>query len=185
MQLKRIPNPHGLILHLTNVIDYKKFQKASAYFNKNIKKNHSSIVADATDLFRLEYVLLKDFFDCIHSTLLTYLGKDTKLTGYSIGKNRVATDWHYHKPEYKTDPVPFDLEKIFVAIFYLHEYWDVKNGGTLLIGLDKSYPYASIPCIGNTCAIHSATLCHGVDWLNLQEAKENRIVMYSHWIEQC
>jgi len=72
-----------------------------------------------------------------------------------------------------------------VVVFYLHKEWDNVFGGSLKVGESENNPIPSFKCDPNSCVIHSASLSHGVEWLDVNFLNTNlkRIAMYSHWVE--
>lgn len=183
MIIESLPAQDTNILHISDVIDATSFQKVSNFINKSMS-TRPQIVIDSSDIHAVEYIRLKIVFDAIKECLVSNISKDVKLTGFMVTKNRsVIQDWHFHAPEFLSDPKPIIPEKFWVSVYYLHEKWDDVYGGNLLVGKTKDNPIARISCKPNSGVIHNATIGHGVDWLNLKEANTNRIVMYSHWIE--
>ena len=67
----------------------------------------------------------------------------------------------------------------------MHKEWDDTFGGSLKVGESENNFIHSFKGDPNSCVIHSASLSHGVEWLDVNFLNTNlkRIAMYSHWIE--
>lgn len=183
MDIQQINAGNHLLLHCTNVIDASSFSKISTHLT-NINHVHGMTV-DCSTSNKFDNTVFHKVFSAIEKILHDHLNKEVSLTGFCWHKDSRNTEWHTHQKQFITDPFNFSLPNRYVVIFYLHKEWDNVFGGSLKVGESENNPIYSFKCDPNSCVIHSASLSHGVEWLDVNFLNTNlkRIAMYSHWIE--
>jgi hypothetical protein len=186
MDIQQINAGDHLLLHCTNVIDAPNFSKIAnslAKIANPSRKNGEAVDYSTSNKF--EYTVFHKVFSAIEKILHDHLNKEVSLTGFCWHKNSRNVGWHTHQKEFSTDPFNFSLPNRYVVVFYLHKEWDNVFGGSLKVGESENNPIQSFKCDPNSCVIHSASLSHGIEWLDVDflNTNLNRIVIYSHWIE--
>ena len=171
------------IIRVTDLLDSKKFLSISKYIEKqNLDSN--GFMLDLSDNYSNIDVAYQVILNSIKDVFKSTLGIQPKPTGFCVSKNRGVDHWHIHVRDFKDDPTLIIPEKFYVALYYPHIFWDSKYGGNLLLGTSKESSINSFPCTPNSVIIHNNLIGHDLDFLNLEDATTNRIVMYSHWIDK-
>jgi len=189
MDIQQINAGDHLLLHCTNVIDAPNFSKIANSLakiaNSLAKNNINGATVDYSTSNKFDYTVFHKVFSAIEKILHDHLNKEVSLTGFCWHKNSRNVGWHTHQKQFSTDPFNFSLPNRYVVVFYLHKEWDNVFGGSLKVGESENNPIQSFKCDPNSCVIHSASLSHGIEWLDVDflNTNLNRIVIYSHWIE--
>jgi hypothetical protein len=186
MNIQQINATDHLLLHCTNVIDELSFSKIANYLSRIVNDKGMTVDCSTTD--KVNYMALHKIFSSIEKILYEHNSKVVKMTGFVVGKNNTAGQcWHTHDKQFIGDPIDFRSPNSYVVIFYLHKECDNIFGRSLKVGDCENNLIHSFNCDSNSCVIHSASLSHSVEWINLQVPVEDSnmesIVMYSHWVE--
>lgn len=183
MDVQKISIDNVDAIRVINLIDSKKFLSISKFIEKqNLDSN--GFMLDLSDSYSNIDVVYQVILNSIDNIFKSVLGINPKPTGFCVSRNRGVDHWHIHVGEFKNDPKTIDPKKFYVALYYPHIFWDPKHGGNLLLGTSKESSINSFPCTPNSCIIHNNLIGHDLDFLNLENATTNRIVMYSHWIDK-
>jgi hypothetical protein len=183
MDVQKISIDNIDVIRITDLLDSKKFISVSNFIEKqNLDSN--GFMLDLNESYSNIDIVYQVILNSIKDVFKSTLGIEPKPTGFCLSRNRGVDHWHIHIGEFRNDPKPIIPEKFYVALYYPHSSWDSQYGGNLLLGSSKETSTHSFPSIPNSCVIHNNLIGHDLDFLNLEQAESNRIVMYSHWIDK-
>jgi hypothetical protein len=178
MQIQKILIDETEVFRITELLDPKQFIMVSKFIeNQFIDSNGTGVDLSKGSPDIVYQFILKSIKEAFKK-----LDVIAEPNGFCVSRNRGVDHWHIHVGEFENDPKPIIPEKFYVALYYPHRFWDPQYGGNLLLGKTKESSIYSFPCVSNSCIIHNNLIGHDLDFLNLEEAPSNRIVMYSHWV---
>jgi hypothetical protein len=183
MSVQKISIDNVDIIRIVDLLEPKKFSFVSNFIEKQTFDSNGFMLDLNEDYSNID-IAYQVILNTIKEAFNSSLGLNVYPTGFCVSRNRGVDHWHTHVGEFKNDPKIIDPKKFHVALYYPHSNWDPQYGGNLLLGTTKETSTHSFPSMPNSCIIHNNLIGHDLDFLNLEQAISNRIVMYSHWLDK-